>query len=308
MASLYTRQSENIRRTWILMSSFLILVIGLGWIFSYVYQSQTILVFASGFSIITAIVSYWNSDKIALSFARAKQVEKREGNPYLWNMVENLAITAGLPMPRVYLTPERQINAFATGRNPEHAAIAVTQGAIDRLENEELEGVLAHELSHIGNRDILVSTVAVVLAGIISMVSDIFLRSMLWGGHGGFSRGGNDNNRSSSGNLFFFLAIAAAILAPIGAILIQFAISRKREFLADASGALLTRYPEGLAKALEKIAKDATPMAAAKTSTAHLWIADPFRGPKTPWFHKIFMTHPPVKDRIAALLGMGQSN
>ena len=297
MTNLYTHQDSNKRRTYLLFAFFLITVIGLGWVFSYVFNSQGILVFAVAFSSITAIISYWSSDKIALSLARAKQIKEKNENPYLWNMVENLCITAGLPMPRVYTTPERQINAFATGRDPEHAAIAVTEGALERLENEELEGVLAHELSHVGNRDILVSTVAVILAGVISLLADFFLRSMLWGGFRS-----RDNDRA--GGILMLVGIALSILAPIGAMLIQLAISRKREFLADASGVLLTRYPEGLARALEKIAGDTSPMKfAAHDSTAHLWLDNPYK--KTSWFHKMFQTHPPIGDRIKTLRELG---
>ncbi|MDP2703828.1 MAG: M48 family metallopeptidase [bacterium] len=297
MTNLYTHQDSNIRRTYFLFAFFLIVVIGLGWAFSYVFQSRGILIFAVLFSSVMAIVSYWSSDKIALAMAKAQQVKEKKDNPYLWNMVENLCITAGLPMPRIYTTPEKQINAFATGRDPQHAAIAVTRGALERLENEELEGVLAHELSHVGNRDILVSTIAVILAGVISLLADFFLRSMIFGGFRGRSNNGN------AGGYLMLIGIALSILAPIGAMLIQFAISRKREFLADASGALLTRYPEGLAKALEKIAGDSQPMKfAAHDSTAHLWISSPYK--KKSWFHKLFMTHPPVVERINALRGV----
>ncbi|RJQ29524.1 zinc metalloprotease HtpX [Candidatus Parcubacteria bacterium] len=292
MASLYDHKESNIRRTWALFTGFLILVIGLGFAFSYVFQSRAILAFAILFSVITSFIGYWSSDKIALAISGARPTEKKE-NPYLWNIVENLSITAGLPMPKLYITPEKQINAFATGRNPENAVIAVTQGALEKLENEELEGVLAHELSHVGNRDILVSTVAVVLAGVISMLADFFLRSMLWGGRSRDNRG--------AGGILIVLGIALAILAPLGAMLMRLAISRKREFLADASGSLLTRYPEGLARALEKIGRDAAPMRAAHDSTAHLWISNPFKGKG---FHKLFMTHPPLEDRVKALRGM----
>ncbi|MEK7195295.1 MAG: M48 family metallopeptidase [Patescibacteria group bacterium] len=297
MPSLYTHQDSNIRRTYFLFAGFLIVVIGLGWSFSYIFNNQGILFFAVSFSIVSAIVSYFSSDKIALALARARQIEKKD-NPYLWNMIENLSITAGLPMPRLYVTSDKQINAFATGRDPEHAAIAVTEGAIARLENEELEGVLAHELSHVGNRDILVSTVAVILAGVVSLLGDFFMRSMFWGG----MRRNNNNNRA--GGLMVLIGIALSILAPIAALLIQLAISRRREFLADASGALLTRYPEGLAKALEKIGKDAVPMPTARDSTAHLWIDTPFKGKGVSWLHKLFMTHPPVEERVAALRGL----
>jgi len=294
MASLYTQQEKNIKRTYLLFSAFLILIIGIGWIFSYVFNSQYILYFAVIFSALSSFISYWYSDKIALSMSRAIPVKSKEENPYLWNMVENLCITAGLPMPKLYIIPESQINAFATGRNPQNAAIAVTEGALSKLENEELEGVLAHELSHIGNRDILVSTIAVVLAGIISILADFFLRMTFW------SRG--DRDRDNNG-IFMLIGIALAILAPIGATLIQLAISRKREFLADAAGALLTRYPEGLANALEKIQKDESPMRAASDATAHLWISNPFKN-KMSGFHKLFMTHPPIEERIKALRGM----
>jgi len=294
MASFYTQQEKNIKRTYLLFSAFLILIIGIGWIFSYVFNSQYILYFAVIFSALSSFISYWYSDKIALSMSRAIPVKSKEENPYLWNMVENLCITAGLPMPKLYIIPESQINAFATGRNPQNAAIAVTEGALSKLENEELEGVLAHELSHIGNRDILVSTIAVVLAGIISILADFFLRMTFW------SRG--DRDRDNNG-IFMLIGIALAILAPIGATLIQLAISRKREFLADATGALLTRYPEGLASALEKIQKDASPMQVASDATAHLWISNPFKN-KMSGLHKLFMTHPPIEERIKILRGM----
>lgn len=295
MASIYTQQESNIRRTWMLFSAFLIVVIGLGWIFSYIYGNPAILWFASGFSIFSSIMSYWYSDKLALSMARAVQIEKKD-NQELYRIVENLSITAGLPMPRVYISPEQQINAFATGRDAKHAAIAVTEGALRRLDKTELEGVLAHELSHIGNRDILVSTVAVVLAGIISMLSDFFLRSLFWGG---FGRSRNDD-RGNNG-VFVLIGIVLSILAPIGVMLIQLAISRRRESLADASGVLLTRYPDGLISALRKIGADQMPMATARDSTAHLWIDNPFKGNTVSWWQKMFMTHPPIEERIKAL-------
>jgi len=294
VANLYQYQESNVRRTWALFTAFFFVVIALGWIFSYAFQSRGILVFAVGFSTLSAIISYWYSDKIALAMARARAVEKKD-SPILYNTVQNLTIAAGLPMPKVYLTPERQINAFATGRDPQHSAIAVTQGALDRLNKTELEGVLAHELSHVGNRDTLVGTMAVILAGVISLLGDMFLRSLFWGGFGG------RNDRDDSGEIFLILGIALSILAPIGAMLIQLAISRRRESLADASGVLLTRYPKGLISALEKIGADQTPMLSAKDSTAHLWIDNPFKGKSVSWWHKLFMTHPPIEERIKAL-------
>ena len=293
MANLYTYQSSNVRRTWGLFAVFIVVVLGLGWVFSQVYQDYSILVFAGIFSIVYSFISYYSSASIALSLARAVSIEKKD-NPTLYNVVENLTITSGLPMPKIYVTPEMQINAFATGRDPKHAAIAVTQGALQRLNKSELEGVIAHELSHVGNRDILVSTVAAVLAGIISLIADVFLRSLFWGG-------GRGRRNDEAGEIFFIVAIVLSILAPIGTMLIQLAISRRREALADASGALLTRYPEGLISALEKIAQDEVPMKTAKDSTAHLWLDNPFKGQQVSWWHKLFMTHPPIAERIAAL-------
>ena len=293
MANLYDQKDSNIRKTWLMSTGFFVLVIGIGWVFSQVYGNPGILYVAVVFSIVMNFISYWSSDKIALALSGAQPIEKKD-NPALWNTIENLSITAGLPMPRVYITPETQINAFATGRDPQHAAIAVTQGALTRLNNEELEGVLAHELSHVGNRDILISTAAVVLAGVISLVGDFFLRSM-------FFRGRRDNEEG--GGRLAIVGIILAILAPIAAMLIQLAISRRRESLADASGALLTRFPDGLANALEKIANDTTPMRAARDATAHLWIENPFKGKTMTWLHGLFLTHPPIEERIKALRG-----
>lgn len=295
MASLYDHQSANIRRTWLLFAVFFVVVIGVGYVFSLAYNDPSLVVFATIFSLVYSLISYFGSAGIALSLARATPIEKSQSLE-LYNLVENLCITAGLPMPKIYITPELQINAFATGRDAQHAAVAVTQGALQRLSRTELEGVLAHELSHVGNRDILVNTVAAILAGIISLLADVFLRSMFFGGG---RRGSNDNN--SGGNVFFLVGIVLAILAPIGTMLIQLAISRRRESLADASGVLLTRYPEGLIGALEKIGADQTPMRSARSSTAHLWLDNPFKGKGATWFSKLFMTHPPIEDRIRAL-------
>jgi len=297
MASLYTHKSENIRKTWMLFSIFFIVIIGLGWSFAQVYGNSNILYFAVGFSVLMSVISYWRSDKIVLAMTRAKPITEKSA-PELYRVVENLSITAGLPMPRVYLVSEKAPNAFATGRDPEHAVIAVTEGLLEKLDRSELEGVIAHELSHVGNRDILVGTVAVVLVGFISILADIFMRSM-------FFRGGRSNDRGSAGAILLLVGIALSILAPIAATLMHLAISRKREFLADASGALLTRYPEGLSSALKKISSDTTPMKVATNTTSHLWLADPFKGRrKKSLMHKLFMTHPPVEDRIKALKGL----
>lgn len=298
MATLYTHKDQNIRRTWLLFTLFFGVVIGLGWAFSRVYNDPGILVIAVLFSVGMSFTSYWFSDKIVLRMARAVPVDMKNA-PELYRVVENLCITAGLPVPRIYIIPEEALNAFATGRNPEHAVIAVTAGLLKTLTKPELEGVIAHELSHIGNRDMLVSTVAVILVGFISLASDMFLRSMMFGGR----RSGNNENNGGGG--IVLVAILLSILAPISATLIQLAISRKREFLADTSGALLTRYPEGLASALQKIGHDIKPMSVAKNTTSHLWIDDPFTGDsKRSWFHKLFMTHPPIEERIKLLRGM----
>lgn len=312
---MYTQQDSNIRKTWFLMTAFLVVVIGVGWVVSQVYQNPLILYGFVVFSILTNIVSYWYSDKIVLSMYRAVPVTN-ESHPDLYNIVENLSITAGLPMPRVFVIPDAQPNAFATGRNKEHAAVAVTSGLLQVLDHTELEGVVAHELSHIGNRDILLSTVVVVLVGLVSLVSDFLLRGRMFGVVGlGGHRDGDRNNQA--GAILMIVGVVLAILSPIVAIIIQLAISRKREFLADASGVLLTRYPEGLASALEKIsAYSGRPMALANNATAHLFISNPFgkkggaagvgaaaaNGPRG--LAKLFMTHPPAEERIKVLRGM----
>ncbi len=296
--TIYTNKSSNIRKTWLLFSLFLIIVIGIGWAFSRIYGNPSILYFAVIFSVLMNVIAYWYSDKIVLKMAKAIPVEKKD-NPELYNIVENLTITAGLPMPKIYLIREAQPNAFATGRDPKHAVVAITEGLLEKLDRSELEGVLAHELSHIGNRDMLLSTVIVVLVGFISILSDMFLRSTMFGG---FRSRDNREGGGQAQMILMLIGVVLAILAPIAAMLIQLAISRKREFLADASGVLLTRYPEGLVLALEKISKDPTPMRAANNTTAHLWLDDPFRGKKkTSWLRKLFMTHPPIEERIKAL-------
>ncbi len=293
MASLYTNRDSNIRKTWIIFTVFLVVVIGIGYLFSRFYDNPTIVIVAAIIAILMSVFSYWNSDKVVLRMMHATPIS-REDNRDLYTIVENLSITAGLPVPRIFVTEEAQLNAFATGRDPEHAVIVVTRGLLQHLDKPELEGVISHELSHVGNRDILVSTIVVVLVGFIAVASDIFLRSLRFGG-----------GRKKGGEIFIIFAIIGAILAPIAATLLQSAISRKRESLADTSGALLTRYPEGLANALEKIAADTVPMSHVTNSTAHFWIDDPYAGQKkTPFLHKLFMTHPPIEERIAALRGM----
>ena len=230
---------------------------------------------------------------------RAVPIEHNK-NPELYHVIENLCITAGLPIPKIYIIPELQPNAFATGRDKNHAVVAVTQGLLNRLDKSELQGVLAHELSHIGNKDMLLSTVVAVLAGVVAVLANMFMRISFWGG----GRRSNDDN-GNIGMILMVLGIFAAILAPIAATLVQLAISRKREFLADADGALLTRYPEGLARALEKISSDPTPMIITNDATSSLFIDSPYKGKqKTHCFAKMFSTHPPIEERIKLLRDM----
>lgn len=294
MATLYTEADKNTRLTWIYITGFLIFVIGVGWVFASAMGNSGILYGAVIFSVMMSFGSYWWSDKIVLSMSGAKAVT-HEQNRELYHLVENLCITAGLPNPKLYIIEDSAPNAFATGRDAAHGVICVTTGLLEKLEKTELEGVLAHELSHIGNKDILLSTVIVVMVGFITLLADWFLRFSFFGGR---------KSDRESNQLDFIITIAAvilAILAPIAAMLMQLAISRKREFLADADGALLTRYPEGLARALEKISGDQEPLEVANRATAHLYIANPFKGKKV---SKLFMTHPPMEERIAKLRGM----
>ncbi|MBI2030494.1 zinc metalloprotease HtpX [Candidatus Kaiserbacteria bacterium] len=295
MASLYTQQSRNVFRTWMLMGVFLSIVILVGFLAAQYFGNSSILYIAVGFAFVTNVWAYWFSDKVAIASTGAKPADEIEYKE-LHRIVENLAITAGLPKPRVYIIEDPAPNAFATGRDAKHAVIAVTTGLMGMMERNELEGVIAHELSHVGNRDILVMTVAVVLVGFISVLADIFMRMSLFGGR---------DSDSKAGPLILIAAVLAMILAPIAAQLIQLAISRKREFLADASGALLTRYPEGLASALQKISGYEGPMRRASTSTAHLFISNPFGTHQAGQFvQKLFSTHPPVEARVAALHGL----
>jgi heat shock protein HtpX len=298
MATLYTHRSENINKTWLLVAVFLAVVVGLGYFLAYTYQSPDILTIAIIFAVVMNIAGYWYSDKIALSMAKAVPADSAT-YPILIHTVENLAITAGLPMPKVYIIPDNAPNAFATGRDAKHASIAVTQGLLNMMTQTELEGVLAHEMSHIGNRDILLQSMVAVLVGFVAIIANIFTRSLWWGGAS--RRGGND---SEGGNILAIVGIIFIILSPIIATLIQLAISRKREYLADASGALLTRYPEGLATALEKIESYGAPMKTANNATAHMYISNPFGSRLKNGVSQLFMTHPPTAKRIAALRDM----
>lgn len=296
--TIYTHRDSNIRKTWLLMTVFFIVVMLIGWGVSYYFDSPILLVIAVGIAIVMNVTSYWFSDTLVVKMTGAQEVPDSGEAAQLHNIVENLAITAGLPKPKIYMVNDPAPNAFATGRDPEHAVVAVTSGLLQILDRSELEGVLAHELSHIGNRDMLVSTMVVVLVGFVAIIADIFLRTAHMGSFGG------DNRDNRGAVIFFVFAIIAAILAPIAAQLIQLAISRKREFLADASGALLTRYPEGLASALQKISGYSRPMQRANHATAHLFIANPFAGKDLrSSITRLFMTHPPMEDRVRALTG-----
>ena len=299
MSTLYTQQSANIRKTWFLMAMFFVIVIAIGYFLNWYFGNPLIMYVAIIFALVMNVGSYWWSDKLVIKMTGAKPADPMIHRDLI-NVVENLSITAGLPMPRVYIVEDQAPNAFATGRNPENAVVAATTGLLAVLDRTELEGVMAHELAHVGNRDMLVMTVAVVLAGFIAIVADLMMRSMLWGG------GDRDNK---AGVVLLIIGIVGIILAPIAAQLIQMAVSRKREYLADATGALLTRYPEGLASALEKISAYSRPMRRANNSTAHLFIADPFGPEKRTLGQKIsglFQTHPPAGERIRLLRQMGK--
>jgi heat shock protein HtpX len=304
----YDLINKNKRESWILIFSFLVVISLLGFLFSRIYQNSAILYFAVGFSMFSALISYYFSDSITLAISQAQEVD-RNSNKQLYNIVENLCITAGIPTPKIYIIDDTAPNAFATGRDPKHAVVCVTTGILQKLDKTELEGVIAHELSHIGNYDIRVMMLVVVLVGTITLLADWFLRAQWFGG-----RRRNSNSEGNIGQWLFIIGIILALISPIIATLIKLAVSRQREYLADASGALLTRYPEGLARALEKISSDTEPLEAANKATAHLYIVNPFHqdspdSVKNPhgsrsWFAGLFNTHPPIEDRIKRLREM----
>lgn len=297
----YTEINRNKTYSVLLIFIFLIIIIGLGFFAAQIYGSPGLLYIAVIFSSVSALISYYFADQITLSISGAHEIDLKS-NQELYRVVENLTIAAGLPMPRVYIIDDSAMNAFATGRDPKHAVVCVTSGLLARMNKTELEGVLAHELSHVGNYDIRFMTLVVVLVGIITLLADWMLRASFFGGR---RRSNNDGN---IGLILMLVGLLFTILSPIVAMLIQLAVSRKREYLADASGALLTRYPEGLASALEKIAADTEPLEAANKATAHLYIANPFKGEdgkSKNWFASLFDTHPPIEDRIKRLREMG---
>ncbi len=299
---MYEQIAGNVRRSWILIFSFIFLIAAIGWVFGQISGfGNGGLVFALVFALIFVLVSYFKSDRIILSMSSAHEADPKR-YPFLHNTVEGLALAAGVPKPKVYIIPDTALNAFATGRDPEHSVVVVTAGLLEKLDRLELEGVIAHEMSHVKNYDIRVMTLTVVLVGVIALLSDWMLRSFWWGG--GRRRGGNSRGGAGLG-ILMIAGLALAILAPLFANLIRFAVSRQREYLADASGAMLTRYPPGLASALRKISADVEPLEVANKATAHLYIGAPkqlgVRGKTV----QLMATHPPMEERIRRLESMG---
>lgn len=301
MNTIYNHIDSNKQKTWLIMFLFSAVVVFISWVFGEYYgqgSGLSFVGFALIFSGISSFISYYNSDKIVLSISGAQEV-KREQNEYIHRLVENLCIAAGLPKPRIYVINDTAMNAFATGRDPEHAAICFTTGIIEGLEKSELEGVVAHELCHVGNYDIRLMSIVSVMVGTITLLADWFTRGMFYGG------GRKRDSDSSSGNgVFLLIGIGLIILSPIIATLIQLAISRNREFLADSSAALLTRYPQGLSNALKKLHGDREVLEAANGATAHLYIANPLKGDHGTFLANLFSTHPPIEERIKRLESM----
>lgn len=297
--NIHSQITNNKLKTWIIVSLFIAFITTIVYIYGeslgYGLSYAGIALIISG---VMGFVSYYHSDKMILGMSGAKQISKSD-NPVLFRTIENLCIGAGLPMPRIYIINDSAPNAFATGRDPKHAVVCVTTGILDKLNKAELEGVIAHELSHIKNFDIRVMSIVVILVGLVALLADMFMRSMWFGGHR------RSRNSGNAQGIFLIIGIVLAILSPLIATLIQLAVSRKREFLADASGALLTRYPEGLASALLKISKDKEPLEAANNATAHLYISNPFKSKISGhWFTNLFNTHPPIEERIKILRSM----
>lgn len=296
--SIYTQISVNKQKTWLVMALFIAFITTLAYVFGkasgYGLSWAGIALVISG---IISLTSYYFSDSMVLTISGARPVSQKD-DPELYHVIENLAIAAGLPKPKLYLVDDPSPNAFATGRDPKHGVVCVTTGLRQKLNRTELEGVIAHEMSHIGNFDTRLMAIVTILVGLVALLADWFMRSLWWG------RGERDNENRSEG-IFVLAGIILAIFSPIIATLIQLAISRRREFLADANGAYLTRYPEGLASALEKISADRRPASFANNATAHLFIVNPFKGKDaSSWFSGLFDTHPPIEERIKILRSM----
>jgi heat shock protein HtpX len=286
----YSAIAANKRNTVFIMVIFLIIIGGLAWLASYTYDNISLLFLIVIGAILYVVIQYFAAGSQALLFTGAIQIE-REQNPRLWNMVENISITTGMPMPKVYIINDPAPNAFATGRDPKHSAIAVTSGLLDIMDDAELEGVLAHEMGHIQNFDIRVSMIVFGLVVAVGIIADILLRMMF------FSRGRDNNNPDIA-----ILGIVAIMVAPLVAMLVQLAVSRQREYLADATGALTTRHPEGLASALQKLGEYGAPVRRKSSSMAHMWISDP---DKPGFAARMLSTHPPIAERIERLHDMG---
>lgn len=300
MANLYTSVSANKRNSFFITAAITAVFVVLGYFLGRYWGSGYGGVFIAFLvALVMSLAAYYGGDKMMLGISRAKRIEKKD-HPQLFNVVEELAIAGGLPMPAIYVIDDTAPNAFATGRDPKHASIAITTGLMSKLNRDELQGVMAHELSHVGNRDILYATMVGILVGSIALMSDFFLRSFFWGG--GRRRRSNSGG-GAGGAIFLVIAILLAVLAPIFAKLMQLAISRQREYLADASAAKLTRYPEGLASALQKIAGDKEVLEVANRATQHLYIVNPIK-PFEKRASNLFSTHPPIQDRIARLRAM----
>jgi heat shock protein HtpX len=297
---MYEQISSNKRKSFFLILFFLGLIFALAWFFGQITELGSYAVIpAFIIAIIMTIGSYYASDKIVLAVSRARPVT-REEYPYLYNVVEGLAIAAGLPKPRCYVINDTAPNAFATGRNPKNSVIVVTTGLLEKLNRAELEGVIAHEMSHIKNYDVLVQTLSVVMVGVVVLLSDWILRSFFWGAG---RRRSSDKQGGNAGSILIVVALVLAVLAPLFAQLLKLAVSRKREYLADASGALLTRYPPGLASALKKLSADREPLEVANKATAHLYIVNPLKNIKGK-MNVMFSTHPPIEKRIEVLENM----
>lgn len=294
---MYSHIASNKRKSVLLIAVFTGVLAAAGYVYGELNGSGYAgLVFALAISLGMTAFSWFFGDKLVLATTGARRIEVREQYPYLWNLVENLTITAGMPMPKLYVIEDAAPNAFATGRSPELASVAFTTGIIALLENEELEGVAAHELSHVQNRDTLYMVLVAVMVGSLSLMGDLFFRI-------GF--GGRRSKDNGGGGIFMILGVVFLVLSPIIGEIIKLAISRQREYLADASGALMTRYPDGLASALAKISANAQPLARSSTATSHLWIASPFGNSKK--IASLFSTHPPVEERIKRLKLMGEA-
>ncbi len=300
MASLYTAMSANKRNSFFITVAITAVLVVLGYLLGQYWGSgYGGIVVAVLISVVMSLAAYYAGDKMVLGVSRAKRIEK-EDHPQLFNVIEELAIAGGLPMPAVYVIDDTAPNAFATGRDPKHASVAITTGLLQKLNRDELQGVMAHELSHVGNRDILYATMVGILVGSIAMMSDFFLRSFFWGGG---RRRRSDGEGGGAGVILLVVAIVLAVLAPIAAKLLQLAVSRQRECLADASAAKLTRYPEGLASALQKIAGDKEVLEVANRATSHLYIVNPIK-PFEKRASSLFSTHPPIQERVARLRAM----